>query len=177
MIIYIGADHRGFALKEVLKAHLTDSGNEVVDMGNEVLEDGDDYPDFAIEVANAVSSNPFEDRGIVICGSGVGVDIVANKFPDVRSALVASVDQIRAARTDDNVNVLALAADFIDEATAKDIAVAFIEAEYDGAEHHQRRIDKITDLELGPIVGDTDEEGGAEEGPDDELPAPEDMPA
>ena len=168
MIIYIGADHRGFALKEMLKAHLTDIGNEVVDMGNETLEDGDDYPDFAIEVANAVSSNPFEDRGIVICGSGVGVDIVANKFPDVRSALVASADQIRAARTDDNVNVLALAADFTDEATAKSIAAAFVETEYDGAEPHQRRIDKITDLELGPIVSGPDEEAPEAEAADSE---------
>lgn len=172
MIIYIGADHRGFALKELLKGHLVDGGYEVVDMGNAVLEDGDDYPDFAIEVANAVSANPFEDRGIVICGSGVGVDIVANKFPDVRSALVASADQIRAARTDDDVNVLALAADFLDEATAKNIAVAFIETEYDGAAHHQRRIDKITDLELGPIVSGPDEETAELEVPPSEEQIP-----
>ncbi len=159
MIIYLGADHRGFALKESLKAYLTDGGYEVIDLGNDIREDGDDYPDFAAAVAGAVSDNPFEDRGIVICGSGVGVDIVANKFIDIRSALAGSVEQIRAARTDDDVNILSLAADFVDESAAKDIAKEFIEVQYDGAEQHQRRIDKITELELGPIVGEAPEEG------------------
>ena len=158
MIIYIGADHRGFALKELLKGHLSDGGYEVVDLGNDILEEGDDYPDFAAAVADAVSNNPFEDRGIVLCGSGVGVDIVANKFIDIRCALAGNVDQIKAARTDDNVNMLALAANFIEEASANEIVDAFINTEYDGAEHHQRRIDKITELELGPIVGETPEE-------------------
>lgn len=158
MIIYIGADHRGFALKELLKGHLTDGGYEVVDMGNDVLEDGDDYPDFASAVADAVANNPSEDRGIVICGSGVGVDIVANKFIDIRSALAVNADQIKAARTDDDVNVLALAADFLDEETAKSIATAFIATEYDEAEQHQRRIEKITELELGPIMDGAPEE-------------------
>ena len=155
MIIYIGADHRGFALKETIKAHLIDTGMEVVDLGNDILEEGDDYPDFAAAVADAVSMNPEEDRGIVLCGSGVGVDIVANKIIDIRSALALSADQIRAARTDDNVNVLALAADFLDEAGAKQIVTTFIETEYDEAEQHQRRIDKITELELGPMTGES----------------------
>ncbi len=158
MIIYIGADHRGFALKETLKGHLTDGGYEVVDMGNDILEEGDDYPDFAAAVADAVSNNPFEDRGIVICGTGVGVDIVANKFIDIRCALAGKADQTTAARTDDDVSMLALAANFTEEATANEIVDAFINTEYDGAEHHQRRIDKITELELGPIVGETPEE-------------------
>ncbi|KKU89334.1 MAG: Ribose 5-phosphate isomerase B [Candidatus Wolfebacteria bacterium GW2011_GWA2_47_9b] len=127
MIIYLGADHRGFALKEELKAFLFDRGYDVVDMGNEVEEEGDDYPDFAAAVADAVSNNPVEDRGIVICGSGVGVDIVANKFIDIRSALISNSDQAKAARNDDDANVLALAADFLDADTAKAIVDAFIE--------------------------------------------------
>lgn len=158
MIIYIGADHRGFALKESLKGYLVDGGYDVVDVGNDVFEEGDDYPDFAAAVADGVSDNPFEDRGIAICGSGVGVDIVMNKFIDIRSALAGSVDQIHAARNDDDVNVLSLAADFIDEDTAKEIATEFIETPYDGAEQHQRRINKITELELGPILGEVPEE-------------------
>ncbi|AKM77875.1 MAG: Ribose-5-phosphate isomerase [Candidatus Wolfebacteria bacterium GW2011_GWE1_48_7] len=166
MIIYLGADHRGFALKEELKAFLFDRGYDVVDMGNEVEEEGDDYPDFAAAVADAVSNNPVEDRGIVICGSGVGVDIVANKFIDIRSALISNSDQAKAARNDDDANVLALAADFLDADTAKAIVDAFIETAYDGAEHHQRRIDKITELELGPIVGESAEE--AEDAPENE---------
>lgn len=161
MIIYLGADHRGFALKEELKAYLADGGYDAIDMGNEIQEPGDDYPDFAAAVADAVSNNPIEDRGIVICGSGVGVDIVANKFIDIRSALALGEDQIKAARADDDVNVLALAADFIPADAAKSIVRAFLETAYDGAENHQRRIDKITELELGPIVGESseDEEG------------------
>lgn len=158
MIIYLGADHRGFALKEELKAYLVDGGYEVVDMGNEVPEPGDDYPDFAAAVADAVSANPSEDRGIVLCGSGVGMAIVANKFIDIRCALAGSVEQVRAARTDDDVNMLALGADFTEEALARDIVKEFIEAEYDGSEYHQRRIDKITELELGPIMGESPEE-------------------
>lgn len=158
MIIYIGADHRGFALKESLKERLTDGGYEIVDLGNDIYEEGDDYPDFAVVVADAVSNNPFEDRGIVICGSGAGVAIVANKFIDIRCALAGSVDQIHAARTDDDVNMLALAADFIDEDTATEIAKEFIDTPYDGAENHQRRIDKITELELGPIMGESPSE-------------------
>lgn len=169
MIIYIGADHRGFALKEMLKGYLSDGGYEMVDLGNDILEEGDDYPDFAAAVADAVSNNPFEDRGIVICGSGVGVDIVANKFIDIRSALVANADQIKAARTDDDVNVLALAADFIDEDAAKAIMDAFLTTEYDGAEQHQRRIDKITELELGPITGEASEEEIPTETGEEEL--------
>lgn len=166
MIIYIGADHRGFALKEVLKGHLVDGGYDVVDVGNDVLDEGDDYPDFAAAVADGVSDNPFEDRGIAICGSGVGVDIVMNKFIDIRSALVGSEDQIHAARNDDDVNVLSLAADFIDENTAKAIVTEFIETPFDGAEQHQRRINKITELELGPILGETPTE--EEEAPQEE---------
>lgn len=157
MIIYLGADHRGFALKDSLKGYLTDGGYDVVDLGNDILEEGDDYPDFAAVVADAISANPFEDRGIVICGSGVGVDIVANKFVDVRCALGFNEDQIRAARTDDDVNMLALAADFIDADTAHTIAKEFIDTQYDGAENHQRRIDKITELELGPLTGESPE--------------------
>ena len=94
MIIYIGADHRGFKLKETLKQFLQREGYTVNDMGNTEYLEGDDYPDFAKLVAQKVSANPADSRGIVICASGVGVDIVANKFPNVRSALGFNPDFI-----------------------------------------------------------------------------------
>ncbi len=166
MIIYIGADHRGFELKENLKERLLREAYEVVDLGNEAYDENDDYPDFAEAVAGAVAQNPAEDRGIVICGSGVGVDVVANKFGGVRSALVATVEQARLARQDDDVNVLAIAADFIDTETAFAVADMFLETEFDHAENHQRRIDKIDALESGISEGEEiqagDEAGIAE---------------
>src|SRR5258708_177107 len=113
MLIYIGADHRGFKLKEYLKKFLTDKAYQVADMGGKTETIDDDYPDYAREVAKHVSDDPVGARGIVICGSGFGVDIVANKFPGVRSALPMSTDHVYQARHDDDVNVLALAADFM----------------------------------------------------------------
>ncbi len=79
MLIFIGADHRGFQLKESLKKYLEDSGYEVIDVGNDHYDENDDYPDFAAKAAKAVREDPANRRGILICGSGVGVDVVANK--------------------------------------------------------------------------------------------------
>ena len=115
MIIYIGADHGDSILKRRSKAALKNDGYEVIDLGAARSMPDDDYPDFARAVAEKVSAGTAasEVRGIVICGSGFGVDIVANKFQGVRSALAMSPDHIRRRRQDDDVNVLALAADFI----------------------------------------------------------------
>src|SRR3989304_7052651 len=110
MLIFIGSDHRGFRLKEILKQFLAREGYEVVDKGNAVYDEKDDYPDFAKEVAGGVNADPGLRRGILICGSGVGVDVVANRFPRVRSGLAISSDQVFAARHDDDINVLSLAA-------------------------------------------------------------------
>src|ERR1700753_1531237 len=104
MIIYIAADHRGFYLKEAIMKELKKDGYEVFDVGNPESSPDDDYPTFAAAVAEKVSGTGDEVRGIVICGSGFGVDIVANKFKGVRSALAMSADHIRAGRHDDDVN-------------------------------------------------------------------------
>jgi len=143
MTIYLGADHRGFKLREHLKRSLVDAGYTVVDLGNTVLDASDDYPDFARAVAVKVAELPTENRGIVICGSGVGMDIVSNKTPGIRAAYGMSPVEVQAARKDDDVNVLALAADFTDEAAAFAMTKAFLETPFDGEERHQRRIDKI----------------------------------
>ena len=108
MIIYIGADHRGFALKEHLKTILKTDIYEVVDVGAKEVVPDDDYPVYAKLVAEKVSEAPADAKGILICGSGFGVDEMANKFPRVRSALAMSPDHVYQARHDDDANVLAM---------------------------------------------------------------------
>lgn len=146
MLIYIGADHRGFKLKESLKNYLKESGYEAVDVGNSVYDQADDYPDFAKKVAKEVSLNSSESRGILICGSGVGMDIVANRFKNVRSVLASTPDQAASSRNDDNTNVLSLAADFLTESEAKKILTIWLETDFSGEERHKRRLEKIDQL-------------------------------
>ena len=148
MLIYIGADHRGFQLKETLKKFLKDQGYEVVDVGNEVYEKDDDYPDFAVLVGQVVSQDPSARRGILICGSGVGVDVVANKFKGIRSALVNNPDQAYLSRNDDDTNVLSLAAEFLDEETAKKILSTWLQTPFSNEGNHKRRLEKIRELEV-----------------------------
>jgi ribose 5-phosphate isomerase B len=153
MTIYLGADHRGFELKEKIKKMLLNDAYNVVDCGAATIISDDDYPDYAKKVATAVGENPGNgddgDRGILICGSGVGIDVSANKFRNVRSALAAVPDQIYAARHDDNVNVLAIAADFIDEATAEKLVKVFLSTPFASNEpRYQRRLEKISKLEI-----------------------------
>jgi ribose 5-phosphate isomerase B len=147
MIIYIAGDHRGFYLKETIKEALKKDGFEVVDLGNPESAVDDDYPDFAAAVAEKVSKKPEHSRGIVICGSGFGVDITANKFPGIRSALAMSADHIRVGRHDDNVNVLALASDFLASEQAVEITRAFLSTAYDREDRYTRRLEKITEIE------------------------------
>lgn len=147
MLIYIGADHRGFQLKETLKKYLKDNGYETIDVGNDKYDENDDYPDFAKLVAKEISQESWNRRGILICGSGVGVDIVSNKFKDIRSALVSSPDQAYLSRHDDDTNILSLAAEFLDEETAKQILKTWLATPFSGDEHHKRRIDKISAIE------------------------------
>ncbi|MEK7149992.1 MAG: RpiB/LacA/LacB family sugar-phosphate isomerase, partial [Patescibacteria group bacterium] len=109
-MIYLGADHRGYDLKESIKKFLTENGQSFEDMGNFKHDPNDDYTDFAKLVAGKVSQNPETDKGILICGSGVGVDITANKFKDVRSALVDDIKTAKQSRAHDDTNVLSLPA-------------------------------------------------------------------
>ncbi len=145
MRIYIGADHRGFALKEQLKKYLAREGYEVVDKGNAQYDAEDDYPDYAKEVAEQVSGAP-DARGILICGSGAGVAIVANKFKGIRAATITHAEQARMARSDEDINILALPADFLDEKTAQEIVQVFLTTAFSAAERHLRRIAKISSL-------------------------------
>ena len=142
MRIYAGADHRGFELKNKLADFLREQKYEVIDKGNTIYDKEDDYPIFADAVAHAVAQDP-DARGVVVCGSGVGVDIAANKVDGIRAGLCQTTEQVIAARRDDDINVLALAADFIDEAMAREIIKAFIATPFDHASRHQRRVEEL----------------------------------
>ncbi|MEK9154455.1 MAG: RpiB/LacA/LacB family sugar-phosphate isomerase [Patescibacteria group bacterium] len=147
IIIYIGADHRGFKLKEFLEDNLKKTGYEVIDAGNGNYEASDDYPDFAFSVVKAVAQDFLNRRGILICGSGVGVDVVANKFPGIRSALAANKEQAYFSRNDDDSNILSLAAEFLNDESAWEILEVWLKTPFSGEEKHKRRLEKIKEIE------------------------------
>jgi ribose 5-phosphate isomerase B len=153
MTIYLGADHRGFAIKEKLKAMLAGDGYDVVDCGAAAYDANDDYPDYARAVAEAIGKNPGTgwdndgDRGIVVCGSGFGVDIAANKFPGIRAILPASPDHAYVGRHDDDANVLAIASDFTDEEAVIKIVKTFLSTPFAKEERYRRRLDKVAGFE------------------------------
>jgi len=138
--IIIGSDHAGFALKEALKPVLEGSGISVTDVGTD-SEAAVDYPDFGKKVAAAVSTGRFP-RGIMICGSGIGMSIVANRFPNVRGALCLDPETARLSRLHNDSNILVLAGRKTDPETAATILQAWLETPFEGG-RHKRRIDKI----------------------------------
>ena len=146
-MIYIGADHRGYKLKEKLKDYLSALRYEYEDMGANKYDENDDYPDFAKPVSEKVAEDPEKNIGILLCGSGVGVDIVANRFKGVRSALVSTVDMAGHARRNDNCNVLSLAADILEEKKMKKMVKTFLETKFAGEEKYVRRLRKIEEIE------------------------------
>ncbi len=145
-MIYIGSDHRGFESKNNLKQYLLDKGYEVEDLGPAQYDPADDFVDFAIRVAEMVSKNS-DNRGILLCRNGVGMDIVANKFNGIRASLGFNVEQVRLARNDDNINVMSLANDFLDQALMQDITKTFLDTPFEGHERQTRRLGKIKQLE------------------------------
>ena len=146
-MIFIGADHRGYNLKEVLKIYLKELNFEFEDFGALELNLDDDYPDVALIVAKKVAENPEENRGILICGSGVGVEMVPIKIKGICSAFCFAAAQPRASRNDDDTNVLSLTADFIAEEKAKKIVKVWLETPYAKLEKYERRLNKIKEIE------------------------------
>lgn len=146
-MIYLAADHRGFQLKEEFKKYLTQQGHEVEDLGAFAYDQADDYPDFAVAVAEKVAENPQANRGILICGSGHGMDMAANKFAGVRAALCFNPQVAVQSREHEDANVLVLASDHLDETEAKDIVLIWLGKQFDGAERNIRRLGKIKELE------------------------------
>ena len=145
MNIYIGADHRAFDLKEQLVACLAPQGREVEDLNKNNNPD-DDYPDVAKSVAEKVGENT-DNFGILLCRSGAGVSVAANKVKGVRSALMHNPNQVEIARADDDINVLALGADFITLEEAKKAISVFLATPFSGEARHVRRLEKISQLE------------------------------
>lgn len=144
MKIYIGADHRGYVLKEELKRWLA-KNHSAIDVGAFQYDPKDDYPIYAEKVALLVADN--NALGIIICGSGVGVNVVANKFDGVRASLGVTAEQVKAGREDDDMNVLVLAADHTKAGEAKSIVKAFLEGKFSGKARHKRRLKEIERIE------------------------------
>lgn len=148
--VFIGTDHRGFKLATELYLWLIDNRVSVKMLGAKELDPNDDYVDYAKEVAHVVSNDTKLgriSRGIVLCGSGVGVDVVANKIKGIRCGLGITPAQVKEAREDDDINVLAIATDYTSEKDAKEMIKAFLETPFSGEERHVRRIEKIHNLE------------------------------
>ncbi len=145
-MIYIGADHRGFALKEKVKIWLGEWNHEFEDLGPSSLNPDDDYTVYGESVAKKVQSNS-DYFGILTCGSGVGVDVVANKYDGIRSSIGKNRDQVKAGRKDDNMNILVIAADYTNEEEAKEMVKAFLETSFDNAPRHKKRLDDIKKIE------------------------------
>lgn len=156
MKIYLGADHAGFGLKEVIKQDLQAAGHDVTDCGAAEYNEGDDYPDFVAPVAREISTRPNDAKGIVIGGTGQGEAICANKFRDVRAAvwygsgkqLASDTEKvIELSREHNDANILSIGARFVTEEEAIDAVRRWLETPFSGDERHKRRIDKIHRLE------------------------------
>lgn len=146
MRVGIAADHGGFELKEKLARWLRENDYEVVDFGAKEYIAGDDFPDYIIPLARAVSAGQVE-RGIAICGSGVGACMVANKVSGARAASVADAYSAHQGVEHDDMNVICLGGRVLGEALARDLAKSFLEARFKGLEQYRRRLAKLADLE------------------------------
>ncbi len=146
-MIYFAADHRGFALKEQLKTFLDEKRQDVEDTGAFEYDAEDDYVDFARLAAKKISKNPVERRGIFVCGSGHGMDIVANKYKGVRAALGFNKEVARQSREHEDANVLVLAADWLNFDETKEIVLVWLFTEFTGEERNVRRLGKIKEIE------------------------------
>lgn len=146
MRLGIATDHGGFALKEDLVARLTAAGHKVEDFGAHSLAPGDDYPDFVIPLARAVSAGRVE-RGIAVCGSGVGACVCANRIPGVHAGLIADHFSARQGVEDDHMNVICLGGRTTGPSVAWDLVETYLASEFSQAERHLRRLGKVASLE------------------------------
>jgi ribose 5-phosphate isomerase B len=147
MKIFIGSDHNGFAYKQELTKVLQAAGHEVVDEGGETLNPEDDFPQFASKVVHALlDSKDKEAKGILVCGSGQGMCIAANRFKGIRASLCWDLNEARSARNDDDSNVLCLSSRFTSLEDAKAIAATFLATPFAGAPRFTRRIEQLDQL-------------------------------
>src|SRR5262245_37832577 len=146
MRIGVASDHGGFGLKVELLKQLREAGHEVVEFGAFRLNESDDYPDYVIPLAQAVAAQDVE-RGVAICGSGVGASVCANKIPGVRAALIHDHFSARQGVEDDHMNVLCMGGRTVGPAVAWDLVQTFLQAEFSQAARHLRRLSKVASLE------------------------------
>jgi len=144
--IFIGADHRGYKLKEKISKWLFEKKINFEDMGAETLDKSDDYTKYAEKVASMVADNK-GSKGVLICGSGVGVDIVANKFDGIRASIGKSAGQIKKGREDDDMNILVIASDFTGEKESMEMLKTFINTKFSGKVRHKKRLSEIEKIE------------------------------
>lgn len=144
-MIYLGTDHRGFELKERIKGWLGQWDYPYEDMGAFEYDKDDDYPDFAKAVAQKVAAEP-DAKGILICGSGVGVVIAANKVKGIRAGTAINAGQIKDSVSDEDTNILGISADYL-SGQAEEIVKTFLETKFSGQARHVRRVNKIKELE------------------------------
>ncbi len=148
MRVGIATDHGGFGLKQELMARLRGAGHEVIDFGADAMEQGDDYPDYVVPLARAVVAGQVE-RGVAICGSGVGASVCANKIKGARAALIHDHFSARQGVEDDHMNILCMGGRTVGLEVAWDLVEAFLAATYSQAERHLRRLAKVATLDRG----------------------------
>ncbi len=148
MKIALGADHAGFEMKNELRADIVAGGHDVLDLGADCYDAQDDYPDFAAKVARAVASKE-ADRGVLICGSGIGASIAANKIKGVRAGVVSESYGAHQGVEHDDMNVLVLGSRVMGIEVAKEALRAYLNAQFSGEERHVRRLNKVLMLEEG----------------------------
>ena len=146
MKVAVGTDHAGFALKERMIETIREAGHEVVDCGADRVIPGDDYPDYAERVAESIRDGQAQ-RGLLICGSGVGASVAANKFPGIRAALCHDTFSAHQGVEDDSMNVLCLGARVVGPSLAEELVRAFLKARFSEAERHERRLAKVIGFE------------------------------
>ncbi|MFA6518030.1 MAG: RpiB/LacA/LacB family sugar-phosphate isomerase [Candidatus Shapirobacteria bacterium] len=144
-MIYLGADHRGYNLKEAIKSWLRSENYEVTDMGDDKYDKEDDYVDYAIKVGERVVAE--KAKGVLICGSGVGMTMAVNKVNGIRASVLTSVEQARVAREEDDINVACLTADLVPIEQNQEIIRVFLETVFSSEERHINRIQKIKKYE------------------------------
>lgn len=147
MHVGIATDHGGFGLKEDLVARLRTAGHDVVDFGAVALNADDDYPDFVIPLAQAVAAGTIE-RGIAVCGSGVGASICANKVPGVRASVIDDHFSAKQGVEDDHMNIICIGGRTVGPGVAWDLVQTFLAGEFSQALRHLRRLSKVASLEL-----------------------------
>jgi ribose 5-phosphate isomerase B len=146
--IGLASDHGGFELKQEIAKNLRLNNYEVVDFGNNQLKQDDDYPDYVVPMARAVASGEV-DRGIAVCGSGVGACVAVNKAKGVRACLINDTFSAHQGVEDDNINIICLGGRVLGQALAWELVKTFLSAQFSGAERHVRRLAKVEELENG----------------------------